>query len=81
MKLSVEGKILNTTTKTQEMPAIRASAIASDGHIMKDWQIDAPAAKVSLNDDIPFRSSINAPKGTVADINLNFIEIKPDAPQ
>lgn len=80
MKLSVTGRINNTTKKTQQIPALRASAIASDGHVMQDWQIDAPAAKVAPGEEVPFHSSINSPKGTVVDINLNFIEKSPDAP-
>ncbi len=81
MKLVVDGKVVNTTKKVQLIPSIRASALGSDGKVMQDWQIDAPAATVKPGGEVPFRSSINAPKGTVVDINLNYIEKMPDAPE
>lgn len=43
---------------------------------MQSWQIDAPAARVFADEAIKFRSILNAPKGTVAEINLVFIEPK-----
>jgi len=77
MKLMVEGKILNISKKTQEIPPLKASAIGPDGQTMQDWQIDPPTAKVSAGEEVPFHSSINAPRGTVVDILLNFIETRP----
>jgi hypothetical protein len=41
---------------------------------MQSWQIDAPAAKVAPGEALPFTSAIRAPKGTVIEVNLNFIE-------
>jgi predicted Zn finger-like uncharacterized protein len=76
MKLTVEGKIRNTTSFVQEIPDILASAIGPDGKTMQSWQIGAPAFRVFPGESVPFRSSINAPKGTVVDMNLSFIEIK-----
>lgn len=78
MKLVVEGKIKNVSSKTLEIPALKASAVASDGHILQGWQIDASTAKIQAGEEIPFRSSINAPRETVVDINLNFVEKKSD---
>jgi hypothetical protein len=74
--LYVEGKIHNGTPNVQEIPDIMATAIGSDGSPMQSWQIPAPAIKVFGDENMPFHSSINAPKGTVSDINLSFIEKK-----
>lgn len=72
MKLVVEGKLDNGTPYVQEIPNILASAIGSDGEVMQSWQIDAPAVKVQPGQAVPFQSSINAPRGTVADVTLKF---------
>lgn len=77
MKLMVDGKILNITKKTQEIPPLKVSAMGPDGQSMQDWQIDPPTAKVAPGEEVPFHSSINAPRGTVVDVNLNFIETRP----
>lgn len=79
MSLVVEGKITNDTKKAQVVPAILASAVGPDGDVMQSWQIDPPAATVGAGSVLPFFSKINAPKGTVIEINLNFVETK-DAP-
>jgi hypothetical protein len=76
MKLVVEGKIHNGTKFAQEIPNILATAIGSDGHIIQSWQIDAPSLRVFDGESIPFHSSIYAPRETVVDLNLGFIEIK-----
>jgi len=76
MKLVVEGKIHNSTEYTQEIPNILATALGPDGDVLQRWQIDAPALRVSPGESMPFRSAINAPKGTVVDLNLSFSEIK-----
>jgi predicted Zn finger-like uncharacterized protein len=76
MKLYVEGNIVNTTEKIQKIPNLNASAIGSDGENMQSWQIDAPAATLEPKGTLPFTSSINGPKGTVVNVNLNFIEPK-----
>jgi predicted Zn finger-like uncharacterized protein len=76
MKLGVEGKIQNGTRKVQLIPAIVATAIGSGGDVMQSWQIDAPASKVFPGERIKFRSAINAPQGTVAEVKLHFVEKK-----
>lgn len=75
-QLAVEGKVHNATKNSQVIPDILATAIGSDGATMQSWQIDAPAAKVAPGADVPFHSAINAPSGTVAEINLSFVEPK-----
>jgi len=79
MKLVIDGKVRNTTEKVQEIPNITATAIGADGQPIQSWQIDAPAIRVFPKENVPFHSSINAPKGTVTDINLRFIETKDDS--
>jgi len=76
MRLVVQGTISNKTENMQDIPNLTASAIGSDGDIMQSWQIDAPTAKLAPHESAPFQSSINAPKGTVINVNLNFIEPK-----
>lgn len=76
MRLVVEGKVANDTKKNQVVPAILAAAIGSDGDVMQSWQIDPPKATVEAESAIPFLSKINTPKGTVVEINLNFVETK-----
>lgn len=76
VRLFVEGKIHNTTERNQLVPNILASAMGPDGHIIQSWQIDAPAAKLSPGEIVPFRTSIKAPEEMVADVNLEFVELK-----
>lgn len=78
MKLVVEGKIHNGTPYIQEIPSINAVAIGADGKPIQSWQIDAPAPKLDPDETIAFQSTINAPQGTIDEINLSFIEIKHD---
>ncbi len=75
-QLIIEGGIHNETRNTQQIPDILASAVGPDGKIMQSWQIDAPAARVFAGETLRFRSTINAPRGTVTEINLVFIEPK-----
>jgi len=75
-ELHLEGKIHNKTIKVQEIPAILATALGADGTVIQSWQIDPPTATVAPDEEAAFTSSINAPKGTVVNINLSFIEKK-----
>ncbi len=75
-KLTITGKIANETEKMQIIPDLKASAIGPDSAILQSWQIDAPTATIDPHGEVPFQSMINAPKGTVERINLNFIEPK-----
>lgn len=73
-RLTVLGRLHNTTEKAQQTPAIVAKAMGSDGSVMQSWQIDPPTATLAPDELVPFQSAINAPKGTVVEINLNFVE-------
>lgn len=75
-QLVVYGEIRNDSSKDKVLPAIRAKAIGADGGVMQDWQIDAPAVKLSTNASIPFRSSVKAPDGAVVEVTLMFLEIE-----
>lgn len=77
-RLNLEGKIWNRTKYMQKVPAIIAQALGSDGSVIQSWQIDAPKATLAPNEEVPFASSINAPKGNVANMNLNFVESQDD---
>jgi predicted Zn finger-like uncharacterized protein len=74
MDLVVEGQIHNDTKKDQLIPDILAEAVGPDGTTMQSWQIDTSKAKVAPGDAVPFTSAIHAPKGTVVEINLHFVE-------
>ena len=74
MRLVVEGQIDNTTDKRQKIPNIAVSAIGSDGSTAQSWQIDAPAMILDAHQTMPFQSAINAPKTTVVNVTLNFLE-------
>ncbi|MDX2027862.1 MAG: hypothetical protein SFW62_04445 [Alphaproteobacteria bacterium] len=76
MRLAVEGAIRNGTKNVQEMPHIVAVAIGSDGKPMQSWQIEASATRVPSGGSVPFRSSIIAPRETVTEISLSFVEIE-----
>lgn len=77
-KLVLEGKIKNRTKKNQKVPNIIASALGPDGRIIQSWQIDAPKATLVPEEGASFASSINAPKGTVVNVTLNFVETSDD---
>jgi predicted Zn finger-like uncharacterized protein len=77
-KLILNGKIKNKTKKSQNVPPIVATALGPDGHAIQSWQIDAPAARLGAGAEAPFASSINAPKGTVVNVIMNFAETKDD---
>jgi predicted Zn finger-like uncharacterized protein len=74
LQLAVEGQIHNDTDKPQSVPDLLAAAIGPDDHVMQSWQIDAPAATVAPGASVPFSTEIHAPKGTVVEINLHFVE-------
>ncbi len=78
-KLILNGKIHNNTDKNHKVPNILAEAISSDGQIIQSWQIDAPAATLAPQQEVAFSSEMNAPKGSVVSINLNFVELKDDS--
>jgi hypothetical protein len=73
-QLVVEGQIHNNTGRIVAIPNLLAVAMGSDGKPMQSWQIDAPAAKVPPGAAVPFKSTIRAPEGTVAEINLSFVD-------
>jgi len=73
-QLTVEGTIHNKTDKPQSIPDLLAAAVGSSGIIMQSWQIDAPKAKLGPGESVPFTSEIHAPQGTVANMNLHFVE-------
>ncbi len=79
MRLVTDGIISNTTDNTQKIPDLMAGAVGPGGEITQSWQIDAPAATVAPHGETPFHSMINAPKETVVNVNLNFIEPKDDS--
>lgn len=75
-KLVLNGKIKNKTKKSQTVPPIVAQAVGADGAVMQSWQIEAPTATLSSEGEAGFTSSINAPQGTVVNVQLNFAEGK-----
>ncbi len=77
-KLILDGKIENKTKKNQKVPDIIAEAIGPDGAVIQSWQIDAPKATLGGEEEVGFSSLINAPKGTVVNVTLNFVELKDD---
>jgi predicted Zn finger-like uncharacterized protein len=77
-KLILNGNVKNTTQNNQKVPPITAQALGPDGRVIQSWQIDAPTATLAPGDEAPFSSSLNAPKGTVVNVNLNFAEMKDD---
>lgn len=77
-KLVLTGKIINSTKKSQKVPDIVAEALGANGHVLQSWQIDAPKATLAPGEEVPFESTITAPKGNVVNVNLNFTEDKDD---
>ena len=75
-RLMISGTIVNPTRKTQLIPPLVAAAVGSGGDVMQSWQIDPPAATLDPEGEMPFSSTINTPKGTVVEINLNFVEAR-----
>ena len=80
-RLRVSGKIVNTTKKLQILPPLVATAIGSSGEAMQSWQVDLSSNTLDEDGELPFLSSINAPKGTVVEMNLNFVEAKKNEPK
>lgn len=77
-KLILEGRVKNKTQNRQKIPPIIAEATGPDGQIIQSWRIDAPTARLEGGEEVPFTSSLNAPKGSVANVNLTFAETKDD---
>jgi predicted Zn finger-like uncharacterized protein len=77
-KLILSGNIKNTTQNNQKVPTIVAEALGADGRVIQSWQIDAPAATLAPGGEASFSSSLDAPRGTVVNVNLNFAEMKDD---
>lgn len=77
-KLVLDGKIKNKTKSIQKVPNIVADALGSDGMSIQSWQIDAPKATLGPEEEVTFSSSMNAPKGTVVNVTLNFTETTDD---
>jgi len=77
-KLILNGKIKNKTQKNQKVPPLMVEALGPDDSIIQSWQIDAPVATLGPDEEASFTSSINAPRGSVVHINLNFVETKDD---
>ena len=77
-KLNLKGKVWNRTKNIQKVPNIVAQAVGSDGHVIQSWQIDAPQATLAPDEEASFSSSMNAPKGNIINVNLNFVETKDD---
>ena len=73
MKLCVDGKIHNLTTDEQLIPDIKARALGPDGVTIQSWSVDAPAATIDPNGDIPFHTEVASPmEHTIEDVNLEF---------
>lgn len=73
LRLTVEGRLVNATEKEQKVPHILAVAAGSDGSAIQSWRIDAPVATLAPLATAPFRSTINAPREGVVNVNLNFV--------
>ena len=76
VQLIIDGKVHNVTEKNVLVPNIRASAVGVNGQVIQSWQIDAPAAKLTPDEVVPFHATIKAPEQTVVDVNLEFVELK-----
>lgn len=77
-KLILDGKVRNKTKKSQKVPNIVAQALGPDARVIQSWQIDSPKATLAPGEEVPFSSSMNAPKGTIVNVNLNFTETTDD---
>jgi len=78
MQLIVEGQVRNTSSETVTVPDIQARALGPDRSVIQSWRIEAPVATLPPGVSVPFHSSIVAPEGAVAEVNLNFIEPQHD---
>lgn len=74
-QLVVEGAIFNETpADTLQIPDLLATAVGADGNPIQSWRIEPPAATVGAGQRVPFQTRIRVPKGTVIEVNLNFVE-------
>lgn len=70
--LTVYGRIVNRSDKTQPVPPIRAELRDASGRVVYDWSISAPVAELGPNESATFDSAeVDVPKGA-RDINLSF---------
>ena len=74
MQLVVDGEIRNDGAETRPVPDIQVKALGPDRKVIQDWRIEAPVATLATGASAPFHSSIVPPQGTVAEVNLNFVE-------
>ncbi|MDR3424719.1 MAG: zinc-ribbon domain-containing protein [Alphaproteobacteria bacterium] len=73
MKLYVDGVIHNTTSEVQLIPDIRAQALGPDQKVIQSWQVDAPAATIAPEGDVPFHTEVaTAMEHTIEDVKLEF---------
>jgi predicted Zn finger-like uncharacterized protein len=70
--LTVYGRIVNRSDKTQPVPPIRAELRDASGRVVYDWSISAPVAELGPKESATFDSAeVDVPKGA-RDINLSF---------
>lgn len=71
--LSVQGYIINLTSKRQYVSLIEASAISVDGKALKVWYIEPPEKTLEKESKMPFKAIYNTAIPDAHTVNLRFI--------
>ena len=62
--LAVSGRVINPTTKTQQVPPIQAELRSKSGQLVYRWTIAPPTATLAPGASTPFNSAeVNVPSG------------------
>ena len=62
--LTVTGRVINPTSKEQEVPPLQAQLRSKTGKVVKSWTIAPPARTLAAGASVPFNSAeVNVPAG------------------
>jgi hypothetical protein len=76
-KISITGKIVNSTQNESVVPMIEAQMRNEAGDVMERWIIRPPESTISAQGDLAFSTSyLNATPGAAFDINLQFVPMQ-----
>jgi hypothetical protein len=76
-KISITGKIVNSTDNESQLPMIEAQMRNEAGEVMERWIIRPPAPSVAAQGNVEFSTSyLSSTPGAAFDINLQFLPVQ-----
>ena len=70
--LVIRGVIVNTSSRPQRVPALRAQITDTNGSTLKHWLFEPEGQEIAPRQSLPFRTELRQPPVGTAKVNVNF---------